>query len=58
MLALVLAFALGGCPNGQCTAPRVERSVVVKRVVEPAKVVVTKTAKRVHRVRLLHRVCR
>lgn len=56
--SLILMAALSGCPNGQCAAPRVERTVVVKRVVEPAKTVVTKTVKRVHRVRILHRLFR
>jgi hypothetical protein len=56
---LILAAALGGCPGGVCPLQRVverERSVVVKRVVEPARVVVTKTVQRVHRPRLLHRL--
>ena len=60
--SIILAVALSGCPNGQCEAPRVvvrERHVVVKRVVaaEPVRTVV-KSVKRVHRVRILHRLFR
>ena len=58
---LILAIALGGCPNGQCTVQKTvirERTVVVNRVVEAAPV--RKVVKSVHvqRVRVLRRLFR
>jgi hypothetical protein len=59
---IILALAiLGQCPGGQCSAPRIERSVVVKRTVEKTQAVVSRTSqktKTVHRVRLFPRLFR